>query len=308
MFSLFSQQVMAGSVLGVHILQPSELQSAVKLIKTNSEDWQYVTIPLTLADTDKKDVWQDFFNKAAENKVKPIVRLATRFDGQAWVVPNRKEIVDQINFLNGLIWPSQDRLIVLFNEPNHSKEWGGTIDPQGYAAIANFAADWAHTSDPNFVVLPAGLDLAAPNGRLTMDAFAYLDQMISSQPELFQKFDAWNSHSYPNPAFSASPEMNGQNSLRGFQIELSYLKSKTNRDFSVYITETGWVNSNKTSRWLTSYYKYAVDNVWSDPRVIAVTPFVLQGAPGPFANFSFLDAQGEPTPQYAAFQSALKKI
>ena len=45
----------------------------------------------------------------------------------------------------------------------------------------------------------------------------------------------------------------------------------------------------------------------SDPRIRAVTPFVLRGSPGAFTLFSFLDAGGKPTRQFDAFQKAMEK-
>lgn len=72
----------------------------------------------------------------------------------------------------------------------------------------------------------------------------------------------------------------------------------------VYITETGWRATKTNSNKLTQYYQYANKYIWSDPRVVAVTPFVLQGAPGPFAEFSFIN-DGQPTAQYQALQSAI---
>jgi hypothetical protein len=49
-------------------------------------------------------------------------------------------------------------------------------------------------------------------------------------------------------------------------------------------------------------------HVWSDPRVVAVTPFVLRGDPGPFAEFGFLDKNNQPTRQYRALQQALNRV
>ncbi|HEX7017462.1 MAG TPA: hypothetical protein VF209_00965 [Patescibacteria group bacterium] len=297
-----------GEVLGIHILAPQELAEADTLISTSNQDaWHYVTIPFSLADLEKKDQWQAFFDQAKEKKIIPLVRLVTKPEGAAWIQPTRKNITDQITFLKQLSWPTDKKHIIVFNEVNHAKEWGGVIDPVGYTEVLRFTALWAHSEQANFVVLPAAMDLAAPNGSATMEAFTYLEKMYEVDPEIFAHVDAWNSHSYPNPAFSASPRMTTQNSLRGFEHELAYLKKKTNRDYQVYITETGWVSNRATLPWLESYYTYALQHIWSDPRVVAVTPFVLRGSPGPFAGFTFIDAQGRPTVHYQALQNAVKK-
>jgi hypothetical protein len=310
-FPAFQAQAKEGSVLGVHILHPDELDKAKELVSPNAEDqtWNYVTIPFSLDDLEKKDQWQAFFDQAKNKRVIPLVRLVSRFENGSWQVPNRKQTTDQIKFLSKLEWPTDKKHIIVFNEVNHAPEWGGRIDPESYAKVLLFTAQWAHATDSNFVVLPAAMDLAAPNGSSTMEAFNYLDKMLAAEPDVFKHIDAWNSHSYPNPGFSSSPQRTTKNSLRGFEHELAYLKQKIGKDdYPVYITETGWVANGSTRPWLESYYTYAMQHVWSHPQVVAVTPFVLQGDPGPFSGFAFIDRNSKPTVHYTAFQNAIKKI
>jgi len=296
------------SVFGIHLMNPGELEKATELLNPSPNDqWNYVTVPMTLEDLKKPDEWKEFFAKSKEKKIIPIVRLMTRFDNGAWQVPTKKNIVDLITFMSTFDWPSDKRYIIVFNEVNHAKEWGGKIDPQSYADVLAFSADWAHSEGMNYQVLPAAMDLDAPNGSSTKEAFKYYDEMLSYNAQIFDKIDFWNSHSYPNPAFSASPTKTGKNSMRGFATELVYLKEKTGKDFRTFITETGWDENGATRRWLSSYYQYTSDNIWSDERVVAVTPFVLQGDPGPFSGFSFLDKNGKPTNQYRAYQEVIKQ-
>ena len=301
--------VQAGQVLGVHILRPEEIEAADQLLSVanTQDDWQYLTIPLSLNDLDI-DRWQHFFNRARQLHLIPIVRLVTRFQSGVWQIPTRKNITDQIGFLNRLDWPTDQHYLVVFNEVNHAPEWGGQLDPGGYAQILRFTSAWAKSESQNFIILPAAMDLAATTGVQTREAFAYLEGMRQADPEIFSYIDLWNSHSYPNPAFSAAATRTGQNSLRGFEQELAYLKKYTNRDFEVIITETGWSANRSTLPWLESYYTYALTYVWSHPQVRAVTPFVLQGDPGPFSSFTFLDQRQQPTAQYLALQAALKKV
>lgn len=336
-----SVQAMEISRLGVHILHLSELFDAKKLVsleKSNVlgvnisdldinadnsdqntpnfipeyENWSYVTIPLTFDDlsADKELEWQEFFDNARRIKVIPIVRLATRYDDnqKAWIVPNRKQIIEQIEFLSRLNWPTDQRHIIVFNEVNHIAEWGGYTDPVEYATILKFVSNWAHTEGKNFVILPAAMDLAAPNGYTTLEAFNYLSQMYNYDPEIFSYVDIWNSHSYPNPGFISSPYRYGKNTLRGYQYELDFLKNKTGNDFEVMITETGWKETPWNASLLTSYYIYAMQYIWSDERVLAVTPFLLRGDPGPFSGFSFIDSNNQPTNQFHAFEAALKAV
>lgn len=297
------------SKIGVHILHTSELTKAKELVAVSQDDtWQYVTIPFTLADLEREAEWQAFFDEAKEKKLIPLVRLTTRVENESWAVPNKREITRMIAVLSRLEWPTEQRHIIVFNEVNHAKEWGGTINPEEYAEVLSFTKNWANTEQKNFVVLPAAMDLAAPTGSQTREAFAYLTAMYAYDAEVFTGLGGWNSHSYPNPAFSAAPQAYGKNTLRGYQHELAFLKDKSDRELPVYITETGWEDSTKTSRWLASYYTYALQHIWSDARVVAVTPFVLKGDPGPFTRFSFLKGDDTPTKQYYAFQAALRQV
>lgn len=328
LLSVKSVQASEISKLGIHILNINELDDAKKLVtpelafpendvlgantERTDEVWTYVTIPLTLGDvTSKKELeWQLFFDKARQLKIIPIVRLATEYspENKSWLVPNKKQIINQINFLSKLTWPTKERYIIAYNEVNHASEWGGRIDPEGYSNVLKFVSSWAHTEEKNFVVLPAAMDLAASNSQNTLEAFNYLNQMYNLDPEIFSYVDIWNSHSYPNPGFISSPISYGKSSMRGFQYELNYLKYKTGNDYQVMITETGWKGTLSNFRWLESYYTYSIQHIWSDDRVIAVTPFLLKGSPGPFSNFSFYDENEQPTAQYNAYQNAMKKI
>jgi hypothetical protein len=299
-----------GSVLGIHILNTGDLSKAKELLKTEKtkDDWHYITIPLSLADLKKRDEWNAFFLTAKQEKFTPIIRLVTKFENGAWSVPNKKQITEYFTFLSSLDWPTDKKYIIVFNEVNHANEWGGRIDPGQYADVLKFTSNWAKSEDKNYQILPAAMDLAAPNGHETLEAFNYLEQMRHSDPDIFQYVDYWNSHSYPNPGFSSVPTRTEKNSLRGFTHELSYLKEKTGREYQTFITETGWADNSKTHSRLVGYYDYAAEQIWSDPRIIAVTPFILRGAPGPFSEFTFLDRNDQPTTQYKAYQQAMNKF
>ena len=301
-------QVQAGEVLGIHILHPYEIEDAAKLIKTeaNSQEWSYVTIPFGTGDIKNLPEWQQFFNRCRELKIVPIIRLVTFAREDAWVVPVRADIVKLAKALSFLTWPSDERIILAFNEPNHVHEWGGHISPEEYSEILVFTLDWFQNDKVQYTVLPAAMDLAAPNGETTMEAFAYWQRMLAAQPEIIDKIDGWNSHSYPNPGFASAPSRTGKNSLRGYEHELKFLTKYTKRELPVYITETGWVQTPTTSRSLISYYQYAAKNIWSDARVKAVTPFLLKGAPGPFEAFSFFDKNGQQTKQFEAYRKVLE--
>ncbi len=310
MLSTTQAQARSSSRLGMHLLNIEELSLTSQIFDElyPQDQWKYVTIPFTYDDLEKQAQWRHFFQQAQQARIKPIIRLATRFEDGSWLRPERKMIVEQLNFLGKLSWPDQEKLVIVYNEVNHAAEWGGRVDPASYNDTLRFASSWAKAIDSDFKILPAGLDLAAPSGSQSLEAFAYLSQMYQLDSEIFSYLDYWNSHSYPNPGFSSSPTRTAKNSLRGFQHELAFLKNKTDRDFQVLITETGWKVDTSLTPWLESYYTYALQHVWSDPRVVAVTPFLLKGAPGPFSQFSFVSEDDEPTPQYTALKEALEKL
>jgi hypothetical protein len=301
-------QTLNSQILGMHILHPDEINQFRQIYK--DEAWRFVTIPLTLDDVTKKTDWQKFFDQAYQFKVIPIIRLSTRFntDLNAWQIPSRRDIVNLANFLSSLDWHQDEKFIIVFNEVNHAAEWGGKIDPLLYGGILKFTSDWFHSENKNFKILPAAMDLAANNSQATREAFSYLQSLYNFDQEIFDSIDYWNSHSYPNPDFAASPMRKGQNSIRGFTYELNWLKNKTGKDFDVFITETGWASSYLTNYYLDDYYFYALQHIWSDTRVKAVTPFLMKGSPGPFASFSFFDAANNPTVQLFSLQKAIKSF
>lgn len=293
-------------ILGIHLLSPSEISAARDLLSTKDGGVHYVTVPFTFDDLNHRDRWQAFLRDAKTANLKPLLRLTTRFEAGSWVVPTRSDIMKMAKFLSSLDWQTDELPIILFNEPNHAKEWGGRLDPEEYARISEFAIDWFKTEPKKYLLLPAGLDLAAPTGKETLEAFSYWQRALTEVPQLFEKLDGWTSHSYPNPGFVSDPWKTDKRSLRGYQHELTFISRYTSKQLPVYITETGWNNEAFSVKQMQWYYQVAYKNIWnSDPRIKAVTPFLLQGAPGTFAPFSFLDALGKPTKAYAAYQNIL---
>jgi hypothetical protein len=288
---------------GIHILEPSDLDKAQELVNSTGGDWGWVTVVIREDDLNF-DKWQGFFDQCREKHLIPLVRVATRTQGAFWEKPRAEDADRWADFLSSLNWPTQDQYVIIFNEPNHAKEWQGELNPRQYARILAAFAGKLKEKNPNFKILNAGLDLAAPNGRETMDAYRYMQEMKSEVPHVFELLDGWSSHSYPNHGFVGRPWETGRTSVRGYDWELWMLKNHfgLSRDLPVFITETGWPkNSGRYYDEITAatYLKNAFESVWlNDPRVIAVTPFVLNYPHDLFLAFSWFDAQGQPFPQY----------
>jgi len=289
---------------GIHIMNEHDLESAANLVNSSGGQWGYVTIVIREDEMDQTR-WQNFMNMAKEKRLIPIVRLATKIEEDHWQKPSPNKANDWATFLNSLTWPTLNRYVILFNEPNHATEWGGSISPEEYSSLARTYWEQLKRASDNFFVLPAALDLAAPNGPETIEAQTFYQRMFATDPLIFTIFDGLASHSYPNPHFCGVPGDTGQMSLRGFEWELETLqKYDLLPNSPVFITETGW-SCPLSSEVLSSYYQEAFNSAWNNPRIVAITPFILDYDNLPFRPFSWL-SQGKPLPLYSAVQSLPK--
>ncbi|MBI5358266.1 DUF192 domain-containing protein [Candidatus Amesbacteria bacterium] len=278
---------------GVHILDTPEIHEAVKLVNSNGGEWGYVTIPMRSNDRNRGK-WVKFFLAARSEKVIPIIRLATYPDKDVWVAPTVYDLVDFANFLSDMPWPVKNRYIILFNEPNHSYEWGGNISPNEYVNLIIDANRIFKDRSQDYFLLTAGLDVSVPNSKTSMDAFEFLRRMNNFQPNWLESVDGISSHAYSNPGFMASPWSQSRFGITGFKYELDYLK--TNKP--IFITETGTL-------WESGFWPEAF-KVWDKSNIVAITPFVLMAGEGEFAKFSLLDSGGQPKPSYIEIQRLVK--
>lgn len=309
----------ANNNVGIHITQIEDLEKAAELVNSSSGDWGYVTIVIQETDQDFEK-WQKFFDTSREKHLIPLVRIATHLNGDIWEKPSLASIDQWANFLNSLNWPVKTQYVIVFNEPNHAKEWGGKIDPGEYATVLDRALTVFRQKNPDFLVLNAGLDQVAPNSATTMDELTFLQQMESKVPGIFKKLDGWASHSYPDHGFVGKPWEGGRGTIRGYEWERAILKKNfgLDKDLPVFITETGWPhNTNEKLRikkekfydeeLVAEYTRLAFNNIWlPDEKVMAVSPFILNYPYYPFANFSWLNSQGDPYPQYEEVKSLNK--
>lgn len=280
---------------GIHVLEPEDLLPAANLVNTQGGDWGYVTLIIRQNDRNLAK-WQAVFDQLRRLHLIPIIRLATVAENNYWVKPDPQDIGAWVDFLNSLNWVVKNRYVILFNEPNHALEWGNELKPHEYTAIVQEFYNQLKTASNDFFIFPAGLDTAAPNSKDTIAATEYWRQMYFANPEVFQLFDGWNSHSYPNPGFSGSPLATGFGSLQSYLAEFNYLKSfGLKPDLPIIISETGWTHkdgyilgtSDPDSGALSNFYTRAFTQIWTQPRLLAVTPFILNYPDAPFSQFSW---------------------
>lgn len=291
---------------GIHILSEHDLEAAAEMVNGNGGAWGYVTLVIR-EDERHLGRWNQVFRDMRRLKLIPIIRIATSNQDGIWKKPDRDQAEDWALFLNQLPWPTKNRYVILFNEPNHAKEWGGEVNPQEYTEISRQYWEQLKRASTDFFVLPAGLDVAAPDSGSTMSAARFWQKMYSADSLIFTIFDGYNSHSYPNPGFCGKPNDSGKTSIRSFEWEIDYLsKYHLLSDSPIFITETGW-GCSLTEEKLTQFYKTAFENIWTNNKIVAITPFLLNYNQYPFKNFSWLREDGSKTEYYKLVEN-LQKI
>jgi len=314
---------------GIHILEPSDLLKASELVNSEGGDWGYVTIVIREDDLNT-DKWQGFMDSCREKHLIPLVRIATHLEGANWAKPKIDEAKKWSDFLGNLNWPTKNQYLIIFNEPNHDKEWGGQANAKEYAQILNTFIQNLRLKDSRFKILNAGFDLAAGNSSGTLEISRFWQEMNWEIPGIFEQLDGWSSHSYPNHGYLGRPWDSGRTSIKGYEWEIWYLKNRlgVKKELPVFITETGWpaedkiqykevwVNRKKKLVKISNYYdretvanylKYAFENLWlKDNRLKAITPFLLNYQEPLFASFSWLTKEGTGYPQYQAIKALLK--
>ncbi|MEI6533390.1 MAG: hypothetical protein WCO06_06135 [Candidatus Roizmanbacteria bacterium] len=301
--AIFSTQIFSGIVVaeyqdyptnkfGMHVAtaDPNDIKYVAELVNSNGGSWGYITFVIQENDRDRGK-WQSVFDQLRELKLIPIIRIATQPEGNNWKRPSREDAGEWANFLNSLNWVVKPRYVKLFNEPNHAQEWGGATDAVNYAQIAKVFAEKLKEKSGDFIIMPAGLDASAPEAQPEhADAGRFIQTMVDTigKDDFNKLFDAWTSHSYPNPAFAGSPNGYGRKTIRTYEWELELLRGLGIKELPVFITETGWDANNVGRAVVANNFQYVFQNVWlPDPRVKAVTPFILNYQGPPFLGFSW---------------------
>ena len=272
---------------GIHIFSEKDLENAKSLVNSNGGDWGYVTLVITEAERDHGR-FQSVFDQMRRLHLIPIVRLATKASGNTWDAPQEAEIDKWVDFLNSLNWVTQNRYIVINNEPNHAGEWGGRIDPAGYGSYLEKISQKLKSASSDFFILPAGLDPSSVNTSSTMTEGRFLAQMLQANPKVFDHVDGWTSHAYPNTSTGI------------YNHELSLI----GRDLPVFVTETGWPRNKYSEEQIGRNLVSTYQNIWNNPKVIAVTPFILDYINAPYDVFSWKKPDGT----FYSFYTEVQKL
>ncbi|OGG26895.1 hypothetical protein A2960_01965 [Candidatus Gottesmanbacteria bacterium RIFCSPLOWO2_01_FULL_39_12b] len=315
-YAIYEPLSVSNNKYGIHIIDENDLEEAANLVNSSGGDWGYITVVISESDRNLTK-WQGIFDKMRLLHLIPIVRLATTSDGAIWNKPNISDATLWTNFLSQLPWVSKNRYVIIFNEPNHAKEWGGKVNPQEYAQVLDSFSTTLKAKSDDYFILPAGLDASAPNSKITTNEIDFLSLMKKGIPDIFLKIDGWTSHSYPNPGFVGQVKDNGKGSLRTYLWELDYLKKLgVEKSLPVFITETGWPHQEGISN-NYSYFKAekvaqliteASFSVWNErDKIVAITPFIFNYQSYPFDHFSWkVPLTSNYFPQYEAYRQIQK--
>jgi len=298
-YALENPSAKPNNIYGIHILDENDLEDAARLVNSSGGDWGYITLVIRYDEIDVKR-WQNLFDKMRRLHLIPIVRIATTQVDSHWEKPKPDQIDNWVSFLSSLNWVIKNRYVIIGNEPNHASEWGGDLNPQEYADHLYTLSDKLKKESESFFVLPAGFDASAPSDKTHMSEVEFLKKMLEHKPGVFDNIDGWCSHSYPNPNFSGSENDRGRGTIATYEWELELLKSLgVEKEFPVFITETGWAHNQynqtlgyKNPDTISQSLIFAYKNVWTDKRIVAVTPFVLNYNNPPLDIFSWRKKDG----------------
>jgi hypothetical protein len=116
-FAIYDPLSVPNNKVGIHIFSEKDLENAQKLINSGGGDWGYVTIVITEGERNH-DRWQQVMDEMRRAHVIPIIRIATKANGNTWEKPTAEEINNWVAFLNSLNWVVKNRYVVIGNEPN----------------------------------------------------------------------------------------------------------------------------------------------------------------------------------------------
>lgn len=243
-----------------------------------------IAVQVIRADDLNPERWQVFMDLASEQELTPVLRLATtfNFDNHWWNAPEADADggysswgENYAAFLNALDWSTEQKHVILLNEPNNGHEWGGRPDAIAYARFVADVSAVLREQVENIVILNAAFDPFAPNtGNLPfpdtdvylVDANTFIDDMEAAQPNIFANFDIWNSHAYAldlrehpeerryhfdymhdaENTMPAAIEGLYNRGINGYEWELWKLSQLGYSELPVMITETGWRHSETT--------------------------------------------------------------
>lgn len=280
----FAQGPIPNNIVGLNVArlhQPIYVWATSDTVNANGGDWGYITVVWTIEDREARNAeynFQQFLDRCFEHHLQPIVRVGTTFtrstkpgnqppgsqgaDG-SWSRPEWDEPKRWFEFFERANWPSRHAWIIVGNEPNLGREWGGEVDAAGYARyLARFLDVFKGSA--RYDVVSGALDISNGNQLPVMqDALEFLDAMGEAVPGIFERVSGWASNPYR--VISGGP--GARYTHLAYEAEFD----RIGREMPVLITEAGHLETGDEQE-IARFYAEAFRDWMADPKVVAATP------------------------------------
>ncbi len=285
---------------------PAQVGEVAPLLNSNGGAWGWVLLPMDVRQRDAS-LWQSIFDACRAHRIKPLIQL---FNNNTCNV-DEMDFGGLATFFNELSWPTKHLYISVFNEVNAKDYWCEKLAPEEYAVVLKTALDAFKSVNPNFFVMPAGLNSSCRSGPRYLDEEDFLVRMNQTVPGIFKKIDGWATHAYPQPEFSGDfynpPSWYGvRDQIENYKWEMGLLQKHFGvSGLPIFITETGWAHAEgylnkwqyKSSAVTARYFDDAYRNHWlPNNQIVAIMPFVWYKSDAP--NFNWKKDDGTFYPQY----------
>jgi hypothetical protein len=200
----------------------------------------------------------------------------------SWMRPDWDEPAKWRAYFETGRWPSRHAWIIVGNEPNLGREWGGEVDATSYAKYLAHFLD-VFKGAPRFDVVSGALDASNTTALPVMqDALEFLDEMGAAVPGIFERLPAWASNPYR--VLNRGPS--ARFTHRAYEVELD----RIGREMPVLITEAGHLDTGDEDE-IARFYEQAFRDWMADPKVVAATPLFWHPDRNDFWMFE-LDKKG----------------
>lgn len=281
----------------------------------------------------QQDAWAKFDEIVALSE-RYGVRIIARLDHTpAWARPSGSDPGtppanpdDFGDFVYEFVSRYQGRVnfIQVWNEPNLAREWGGEIDPTGYATLLATAADRAREANPNIVILSAPMAMTTENSGRAQDELSYWQALYDHG--ISDSFDIMSANAYGlADHYAAEP---GPAVLNIRRVELLRDLAVRNGDGhkAIWFNEFGWnaaprdfpmqeliwsrVDEELQAEWTSGGIEYA-ENTWDWFGVANIWYFRQVGNIAPDRAdyyFRMVDLEFTPRAVYRSVQASSSRM
>lgn len=275
----------------------------------------------------QQDSWAKFDNivdLAEQHGIRIIARLDqtpewARPAGTTPATPP-SDFEDFGNFVHEFVSRYRGRIsyIQIWNEPNLAREWGGAIDPAGYASLLEIAARRAREANPDIIILSAPMAMTTENSPRAADEFVYWQALYDHG--IADSFDIMSANVYGlSEPYDAEPDF-GVLNVRRVELLRELAVRNGDGDKPIWFNEYGWnaspedfpqdaliwsrVKESQQADWTADGIRYASEH-WDWFGVANIWYFRHVGDISPSASdyyFRMVDVEFTPRDVYRAVQ------